>query len=63
MKNFKTSLCLLLGLMIAPQALAHDMPVPHDHGQALGLFFWAALIVLAAFAASVAWLTFKSKGE
>lgn len=55
MNDLKTAFCLSLGLLVSPYAFAHDMPVPHEHGHQIGLFFWVPTLVLLALAAGMVW--------
>lgn len=59
MSIFKTTFCLALLALLSSPALAHETPLPHDHGVESGLIFLAATIITIAAAATFLWRRYK----
>lgn len=63
MTKIRSILCLFLGLAISPLALAHESPLPHDHGIAGSLLLMGALVALGALMTTAYWVAIKRDEE
>ena len=59
MSTFKTTFCLALLTLSSSPALAHETPLPHDHGMESGLIFLATTIIAIAASATFIWRRYK----
>lgn len=59
MKKLKLSLCLVTGLAISPIALAHETPLPHDHGTIGTALLLGALLAVSALATTAYFIALK----